>query len=81
MGDTERHYYYYYYDYCTDLMQYEYNVQINTNYKYDNKFLNSSIVFASMSSSGRVFQSLMADGKNDIATVVRFGLTSCSCGS
>ena len=45
--------------------QVEYNVQINTNYKYDNKFLNSSIVFASMSSSGRAFHSLIADGKNE----------------
>ena len=45
--------------------QFEYNVQINADYKYD-KFLNSSIVFASMSSSGRVFHSLIAEGKMNI---------------
>ena len=31
----------------------------------DNKFLNSSMVFAFMSSSDRVFLSLIADGKNE----------------
>ena len=45
--------------------QFEYNVQINSNYKYDTKFLNSSIVFAFISSSGRVFYSLIEDGKNE----------------
>ena len=46
-------------------LNFEYNVEINANYKYDNKFLNSSIVFAFMSSSDRVFHSLIADGKNE----------------
>ena len=58
---------YYYYDdddYCTNL-NFEYNVQINANYKYDNKFLNLSIVFAFMSSSDRVFHNLIADGNNE----------------
>ena len=49
----------YYYYYCTDL-NFEYNVQISANYKYDNKFLNS-IVLAFVSSSDRVFHSLIAD--------------------
>ena len=36
----------------------------NEHYKFD-KFLNSSIVLAFMSSSDRVFHSLIADGKNE----------------
>ena len=49
---------------ATDL-NFEYYVQFNANYIFDNKFLNSSMVFAFMSSSDRVFLSLIADGKNE----------------
>ena len=43
----------------------EYYVQFYANYIFDNKFLNSSMVFAIMSSCDRVFHSLIADGKNE----------------
>ena len=47
--------YTYFFTVQTSILSIISSVQINTNYKYDNKFLNSSIVFASVSSSqGRV---------------------------